>query len=538
VWQGWFGAPVVQAEVPTGETHAGAHHEGPWLAMVFGAVAVFAVAVAIGVRFFGMANSGASHATVSQAAASHDVTTTPATAETLPAFNPPAHSIAVLPFVNMSGDPQQEYFSDGLAEELLNSLVRISELKVASAFSLKGKNVEAGDIARRANVGTILQGSVRKAGKEVRITVQLVDATNGYHLWSQTYDRELDNMFEVQGDIATNVVRQLLPTLLGSVTSRRHTPSAEAYAAYLQGNHFWSPSTYGLLQRDDAITYYEQALQLDEHYAEAMVGLADARFGYHFGVRADTDVAKARQLLDRAIALDPQLGRPYINRAAIATLYDFDWAVADVSLQRARDLEPNNPYVLRQAAYLAETLGRFGESESLIRKSLERDPLIADSYLLLGRLQLAAGNAAWEASWRKYAELAAGGFAAHYMIALTHLLRKEPEKALAEAQLEPNGIFRLQALALVYHDLHRKAESDAVLRELIEKHAGQVPFLIAELHAYRGDADQAMHWLEQAYRNRDADLTRLLTSRLPRTLARDPRYQAFLRKMNLPTQTG
>jgi hypothetical protein len=149
VWQGWFGAPVVQAVVPTGETHASAHHEGPWLAMVFGAVALFAVAVAIGVRFFGMGNSGASHATVSQAAASHDLTTPPATAETLPAFNPPAHSIAVLPFVNMSGDPQQEYFSDGLAEELLNSLVRISELKVAAAFSLKGKNVEAGDIARR-----------------------------------------------------------------------------------------------------------------------------------------------------------------------------------------------------------------------------------------------------------------------------------------------------------------------------------------------------------------------------------------------------
>jgi TolB-like protein len=202
VWQGWFGGSVLQTEGASGEAraahHEGSHHEGPWLAVVFGAVALFAVAVAIGVRFFGM-GSASSQAAHSQTSASRADMTTAATAPgvTPPAFNPPAHSIAVLPFVNMSGDPQQEYFSDGLSEELLNSLVRISELKVAartSAFAFKGKDLEVGDIARKLNVGAILEGSVRKTGEQVRITVQLVNATNGYQLWSQTYDPGANEM--------------------------------------------------------------------------------------------------------------------------------------------------------------------------------------------------------------------------------------------------------------------------------------------------------------------------------------------------------
>ena len=229
VWHGWLGASASPTEGPPGEVHVSAPHEGPWLAVVFGAVALFVIAVAISVRFFGMGSSGASHPAPSQAAASHQVTTTPATAPAVipPAFNPPAHSIAVLPFVNMSGDPQQEYFSDGMAEELLNSLVRISELKVAAptSASFKAKDMEVGDIARKLNVGAILQGSVRKSGEQVRINVKLVNAVNGYHLWSQTYDRGLDNIFEVQADIATNVVRQLQATLLGSPASPKHAPA-------------------------------------------------------------------------------------------------------------------------------------------------------------------------------------------------------------------------------------------------------------------------------------------------------------------------
>jgi adenylate cyclase len=301
----------------------------------------------------------------------------------------PAHSIAVLPFVNMSGDPQQEYFSDGMAEELLNSLVRISELKVAartSAFAFKGKDMEVGDIARRLNVGAILEGSVRKAGERVRITVQLVDTANGYQLWSETYDRELGDVFEVQADIAGSVVRQLQATLFGSALPR-HTPSSEAYAAYLQGNHFFERMSV-----DKAIFYYAQALQLDEYYAAAMVGLAQARFGYGFGVRVDTDVAEARQLIERAIALDPQLVEAYVVRARIARVYDYDWAAAETSMKRARELEPGKFVVLFGMGMLAGTLGRVDESVALFRQALERDPLNPGVHIELGLALLAAGK--------------------------------------------------------------------------------------------------------------------------------------------------
>ena len=530
-------APIAAAPTPavrqSGEAHAahqeGSHHKGPWLAVVFGAVALFAIAVAIGVRFFGMGGSGSAHVTPSQAAAPSAVTTT----VTSPPFNPPAHSIAVLPFVNMSGDPQQEYFSDGMAEELLNSLVRISELKVAartSAFAFKGKEMEIADIARKLNVGAILEGSVRRSGKQVRITVQLVDATNGYHLWSQTYDRELDNIFQVQADIATNVVRQLQAT--GNLKSPQHTPSLEAYAAYLQGNYFFKR-----LDIDKAIFYYEQALQLDEHYAAAMVGLAGARFSLPRGVRAGSD--KVRQLIDRAIALEPQLAEPYVLRAHIERVYDFDWAAAEVSLKRARELEPNNPYMLRQEALLAETLGRLDESVALYRQALERDPLLSVAHVEFGWILLARGNLVdAEASFRKSLEITSEFPIAHAGIATTHLLRNEPEKALTEAQLEPHPVYRLAAVAATYHASHRRTEADAALRELTEKHASEAAFLIAEAHAYRGEVDQAMRWLEQAYQNRDWSLARLLSTPFLRPLAHDPRFQAFLRKLNLPADAA
>ena len=461
----------------------------------------------------------------------------PAATITTPAFNPPAHSIAVLPFVNMSGDPQQEYFSDGMAEELLNSLVRMSELKVAartSAFSFKGKDMEIGEIARKLNVASILEGSVRKSGEQVRINVKLVNAVDGYHMWSQTYDRKLEDTFEVQADIAASVVRQLQATLLGSPASPTHTPTTEAYTAYLRGNYF-----RGRVNLDKAISCYEQALQLDERYPAAMVGLAQARFGFFVGVRPATDVAVARQLIDRAIALDPHLAEAYLARAMIARLYDFDWAAAEVSLKRARELEPNNVAVLRGAALLAETLGRFDESGALLRQSLERDPLLPSGHAELGRVLLATGKlVAAEASLRTTLEIDPELLAAHAGIALTLLYRKEPDKALAEAQLELNCTYRLLALALIYHASHRKAESDAALRELTEKHASDAPFVIASIHAYRGEIDEALSWLDQAYRNRDASVARLLSNRLMRNLTHDPRYQAFLRKLNLPTEIG
>jgi TolB-like protein/Tfp pilus assembly protein PilF len=538
VWHGWLGASVPLTEASPANAHS-SHHEGPWLAVVFGAVALFAVAVAIAVRFFGMGGSGSGHVAHSQASAPGDVTTmsatTTATAVTPPAFNPPAHSIAVLPFVNMSGDPQQEYFSDGLAEELLDSLVRISELKVAartSAFAFKGRNTPVGDIARQLNVGAILEGSVRKSGERVRIRVQLVNATNGYQLWSQTYDRELKDIFVVQADIAASVVGQLQATLLGNLASPTHTPSPEAYAAYLQGRHFSARA-----DRNKAIAYYEQALALDEHYARAMVGLAGSTFGSFTGTRPDTEVAKVRELVDRAIALDPQLAAAYVVRSRIERAYDFDWAAAEASLKQARELEPGNVEVLTEAGFIAIALGRFDESLALQRQVVERDPLMSNAYLGLAFTQLALGKPrAAEATYRKALDLQPESNTLKYGMALALIAAKEPEKALAEAELISTPYFRLAIEAMAYHALRRNAESDAALREMTEKYAGEGPYRIARTHAYRGEVDQAVLWLEQAHRHHDGGIGFLLADPLLATLHHEPRYRAFLRKLNLPTE--
>jgi tetratricopeptide (TPR) repeat protein len=267
-----------------------------------------------------------------------------------------------------------------------------------------------------------------------------------------------------------------------------------------------------------------------------MVGLAQARFGYGFGVRADTDVAQARQLIERAIALEPALAEAYVVRARIARIYDFDWTAAEASMTRARELEPGRVTVLLGLGILAATLGRLDESVASLRQALERDPLNPAIHIELGQALLSTGKpAAAEASFRTYLELSPVGSRGHYLIARALFFRGEPEKALAEANLELHDLPRVQALALVYYALHRQTEADAALRELTEKYAREAAFRIAEVHAYRREADQAMRWLEQAHRNREGEVSRLLQNPLLRALAHDPRYQAFLRKMNLPT---
>jgi tetratricopeptide (TPR) repeat protein len=290
---------------------------------------------------------------------------------------------------------------------------------------------------------------------------------------------------------------------------------------------------------DKAIEYYEQALQLDPHYALVMVQLAGIHFGYLMRAKPDTEVAKARQLVDRAIALDPQLASAYVARASIQTFYDYDWAAAELSVKRARELEPANARVLSAAATQASILGRFSEGRALHRQALERNPLNPALYTRLGIALMRAGDLpAAEANFRKALELDAQRIEDHSFIALTLLLRKQPEMAVAEAQLEPSASLRLGALTIVYHALGRKAESDAALRELTEKHASDAAFLIAQSHGYRGEVDQAINWLERARQNREGALILSMRNPVLRPVAHDPRFKAFLRKMNLPTQAG
>ena len=450
-----------------------------------------------------------------------------------------ARSIAVLPFINMSADKDNEYFSDGLSEELLNTLARIPELRVigrTSSFQFKGKTEDLRAIGQKLNVATLLEGSVRKAGNRVRITAQLVNAADGFHLWSETYDRELDDIFAVQDEISRSVAKALKLTLLGEGPrpSGSRGGNAEAFNLYLQGKHFAALGNRSGWER--AINYYEQALRRDGQYALPWVGLSSA----HIGQADDAEISveegygKARQEIERALELDPNLADAHAVFGVIKAVYDWDWKGADASLERALELGSGSPDVLWRAALLARALGRFDEAMSLLRKAAELDPL-GETYNLLGSAALAAGHLdEAEAAFRKHSELHSHeGIAVD--LGLVALARSQPQAALQEMERETGPFWRRFGLALAYHAVGRKGEADAALAELVEKDHATLAYQIAEVYAFRGKADKAFEWLERSYAQRDQGLTYFLKGDpLLKNLEADPRYKEFLKKMRLP----
>ena len=335
-------------------------------------------------------------------------------------------AIAVLPFTNLSADKEQEYFSDGLTEELLNVLAKNPKLQVTSrtsAFSFKGKEVDIKTIAEKLNVTHVLEGSVRKAGNQLRITAQLIEVATDSHLWSQTYDRQMENIFAVQDDIAGSVAGALKVTLEGGQTPKAQQTNPEAYNAYLQGRYFFDRRSKEDLEK--AIGYYEQALQIDPNYARAWVGLSavhsrQADSGY---VPVDEGYAKARKEAEKALELDPNLAEAHARMGWIKRNYDWDWTGADAAYKRALELEPANADVVRGAAVLAARLavsmrrsrsaagqsssirsvdrhhsnlglhayyaGRWEEAEAAFRKALELNPQYPGAHVYLGRIYLA-----------------------------------------------------------------------------------------------------------------------------------------------------
>jgi TolB-like protein/predicted Ser/Thr protein kinase len=448
-------------------------------------------------------------------------------------------SIAVMPFVNMSGDPDNQYFSDGLSEELLNALAQIPELRVAartSSFQFKGKNEDLREVGRKLDVAAVLEGSVRKAGRHVRITAQLVSARDGFHLWSAAYDRELDDIFAVQDEIARSVSGALKLKLLGSGGApAARTGNAEAYNLYLQGKYFLERRTSEDVGK--AVACYEQSLHLDPGYARAWTALAAAH-----EAQADRDYVpiaegyrKAREEVEKALALDPNLAEAHAELGQIRTTYDWDWTGADAAFKRALELDPGNATVVRKAARLAGTLGRFEEALRLDRRAVEMDPLSAPAHKSVGVNFLYAGRLdEAEAAWRKTLELEPGFPGAHMWIALADLMRGNPAAALVEIERERDPLWRPYGLALAYHASGRELEAGAAFRELVEKHGHYAAFQVAEVHAFRGERDEAFAWLERAYSQRDGGFIAMKGDPLLRSLEPDPRYAAFLRKMRLP----
>jgi TolB-like protein/class 3 adenylate cyclase/Flp pilus assembly protein TadD len=461
-------------------------------------------------------------------------------------------SIAVLPFINMSRDEENEYFADGLSEELLNVLTKIRGLRVASrtsAFSFKGKGVDIPTVAQKLNVATVLEGSVRKSGKRVRITAQLIEVASDSHLWSETYDRELDDIFAVQDDIAQSVVKELRSALLPepsetaadtaaaaevrqAATGRSDNP--EAFQLYLQGKFYGERVTQ--VDTDKAIDLFQGALAIDPDFALAWTGLSyiyQLQAGYGFSP-IDEGFERARDAAQRALRLAPGLAEGHIALGAVLEGHDWNWTAADASFRRALELAPGDANALRAAAQLARIQGRVDEGLVLIRKAIALDPLSARTHRQAAMIAVMDGRLDDAASaFRLAIDLAPNAGLNHGFLALTRLLQGRGEEGLAIAQAEPHDVFRNLAFALIHHVLGHAMESDAALQALIDEFAWTAAYQIAEGYAYRIEVDKAFEWLERAYAQRDPGVMYSASDVFLRPLQADPRWQPFLQRMGL-----
>jgi serine/threonine protein kinase len=450
-------------------------------------------------------------------------------------------TIAVLPFRDVSPNTDQEYFSDGLSEELLNVLVKNPQLRVTSrtsAFSFKGTNTDIKTIAAKLNVEHILEGSVRKAGNELRIMAQLIDVKTDALLWSETYDGTLENIFTLQDSISGSVAEALKITLLGkeSATQQRET-DPQAYNAYLLGKHFYN--LRGKENFEKAARHYQQALLIDSGYAPAWVGLsqthiAQAESGY---LPEDEGYHKARQEAEKSLELDPKLADAHSNMGWIKRRYewDWDWNGMDESFRRALELEPGSARVVSNAAVLAYSLGRLEEAITLGRRSIELDPLRIAGYLNLGFYTWYAGLLdESETAFRKCLDLNSQVPGAHTGIGLVYLEKGRPDSALAEMEKETRHLYQIYGFALSYYALGKKKDGNATLADFIKDYQDRAAYQIAEIYAYRGETDKSFEWLERAYLQRDAGLTTMRGNPLLRNIEKDPRYTVFIKKLKLP----
>jgi TolB-like protein len=448
----------------------------------------------------------------------------------------PEQSIAVLPFVNMSADKEQEYFSDGLAEELINLLAKIPDLRVparTSSFSFRGRPLTIGDIGQQLKVANVLEGSVRKAGNRVRITAQLVRADNGYHLWSETFDRNLDDIFQVQDDIAQAVVGKLKLTLLTAVPSATaKSTNSEAHNLYLQGQYFKDRET--LQDLDKALACYQRALALDQSYAPAWAGLSAvyARKVANGYVALSTGFALARSAAEKAITLDPTLGEAYATLGVLQAGAEHDWTASAATLARGRVLDPDNPLLLLIAAVITQCLGSAEEAMALYRQALDRDPLNLLVRRYFGRTLYYAGRfAEAESQIRQVLAMSPAYPAASYELGRILLAKGEIGAAVGAFETESASTWQSFGLPLVLHAQQRTAEAHAALAAIDPTGA---EFQVAEACAYLGDTDQAFKWLDAADVNRDPGVIWLRADPLLKGLTGDPRYAALLRRLNLP----
>lgn len=489
----------------------------------------------------GGAAYGYLHATKGKRAALVSIAEVPPAVSAVPSFVPPPHSLAVLPFLNISGDPKDDYFADGLSEELLNSLAAVRELQVAartSAFSFKGKQADIAEIARKLNVGAILEGSVRREGEHVRITAQLIDATSGFHLWSQTYDRDLKGVLKLESDVAQNVSSALRATLLASTatTDMGGTDNPQAFDAYLKGETLLR----GLYERSTnelATQEFARAIRLDRDFANAYLGKSLALFifaGNESGQEAKSAGLEAKAAAEQAIKLAPRSGNAHSMLGSILAYSLLNFRAAQTEFEAGLDLSPGDARVYSaSASYLALT-GHSEEAIQRARKSVVLDPLNASAHANLGSVlrwtrhpreavdsysralqidpavHLVAGN-------RGYAYISMGEF-----------------EAAVRSCTPPRDYSQRTCLAIAYDKLGRHADADAAIAAMMREYGESASYQFAEIYAQRGDTPNALAWLETADRIGDTGLHYMAADDLADPLRNEPRFKKVLAKLNLP----
>jgi TolB-like protein len=446
------------------------------------------------------------------------------------------NSIAVLPFVNMSDDKANEYFSDGLSEELLNLLAQVPQLRViarTSSFSFKDRQADITEIAQKLNVAHVLEGSVRKSGDTLRITAQLIRTADSSHLWSQTYDRPMTDVFKVQDEIAAAVVDQLRIKLLGTIPKAKVT-NPKAYTLFLQARDKYRQYTAASIE--ESIVLYQQALAFDPAYTAAWAGLAEVYSEQAFlGLRpVDAGMRLVRESTAKALALDPQYAPAHTRLGWIAMYFDRDFATAARHLEHALVLEPANRESLGIAYHLTRRLGRLNQAITIAQYLIARDPLDADGHYYLSAAYRVAGKLDEAiAEQRTVINLTPLSIRDHEILGEMLLQKGNASAALVEMQQETDEATRLVGLTMAHQALGQKAESDAALAELIEKYGSDYSFNIAYVFAFRGEADRSFEWLNKAVEYHDLYLSAVAVHPMFANIHSDPRWLPFLRKLGM-----
>jgi TolB-like protein len=448
-------------------------------------------------------------------------------------------SIAVLPFTDMSQNKDQEYFADGMAEEVLDLLTKVPGIRVigrTSSFQFKDKGGDLRSISRTLGAIYIIEGSVRKSGDRLRVTAQLIGAADGSHLWSQTYDEKSGDVLRIQDRIAAGIVRALQVTVgADGLQDRPALKSADAYDLYLRGRH--EMDRFDKTGFETAAGYFQQALEIDPSLVRAAEWLAAAQeFMAEWGfVPAREGYEVTRASLERALKLDPRSGLAHSLMCTVHAIYDWDSTAAVKECKLALALEPRNPQVLGYAGQIQAVVGHWDEAARLTTASIGLDPLFAGWHDLLAIIRDRTGHLTEaEVERRRTLDISPTYERAHFDLGLTLLAEGKLDAAVAEMQEETPDGGRDAGLAIIYNAMGRKVDSDEALARFSEQHATDRAYRIAQIHAYRGDTSAAFVWLSRAYDQKDVDLLWFKGNLAFKAYEADPRYRAFLHKMNLP----